>query len=282
LSFRQSPYVLCGLPSALARHRLPMTEPTKSPIKDKPLRHAGQSLEEERRLLIEDKIETPMLMALVFVVLALLEWWRYWQDIKLNPVLFTIAATVFVLWSAWRVWLVRTKLRALIQGIEGERAVGQFLERLRGAGYEVFHDVVATGFNIDHVLIGPAGVFSVETKTWSKPVRGDARVQFDGERLLVNGLAPDRDPVIQAKAQATWLRQQLAESTGKSVDVHPVVLFPGWFIDSPKGDHGIWVLEPKALPSFLSHSPRRLEPADVKLASFHLSRFIRSVERSRD
>lgn len=259
-----------------------MTEATKSPIKDKPLRHPGQSLEEERRLLIGDTIETPLLMALVFVVLAFMEWWRYWQNMKPTPVLFTFVAAVFVLWSAWRVWRVRIGIRALNQGIEGERAVGQYLERLRGAGYDVFHDIVGTGFNIDHVLIGPAGIFSVETKTWSKPARGDARIQFDGERLLVNGFAPDRDPVSQAKAQASWLRSLLTESTGRKLAVHPIVLFPGWFIEPAKGDLGIWVLEPKALPSFLDNSPHRMEPSDVKLASFHLSRFIRSVERGRN
>ena len=32
-----------------------MSAPTKSPIKDKPLRLPGQSLEEERRKLFEDK-----------------------------------------------------------------------------------------------------------------------------------------------------------------------------------------------------------------------------------
>ncbi len=258
-----------------------MVEASKSPLKDKPLRHAGQSLEEERRLLIDDKIETPMLLALVFVLAAGLEWWRYWQDMKPSPALFTIAAVTVVLWSAWRVRRLRSRLKALKQGIEGEKAVGQFLERLRSTGYDVFHDIVAPGFNIDHVLIGPGGVFSIETKTWSKPARGDARIQFDGERLMVNGFQPDRDPIVQAKAQATWLRNQLAESTGRTLDVHPVVLFPGWFIESPTGNREIWVLEPKALPTFLANSPRRLELSDVKLASYHLSRFIRSVERDR-
>ena len=258
-----------------------MAKASKSPLKDKPLRHAGQSLEEERRLLIDEKIETPLLMALVFVLLALLEWWRDWQNMKPRPELFTIAAVLFVAWSAWRVWRVRRKLHALNQGIEGEKAVGQFLERLRSAGYDVFHDIVAPGFNVDHVLIGPAGVFSIETKTWSKPARGDARIQYDGERLTINGHPPDRDPVMQAKAQATWLRNQLAESTGRTLDVRPVVLFPGWFIEAPKGNPGVWVLEPKALPAFLDKSPLRLETSDAKLASFHLSRFIRSVERDR-
>jgi hypothetical protein len=58
-------------------------------------------------------------------------------------------------------------MRTLRQGIEGEKAVGQFLERLREQRYQVFHDLVGDGFNVDHVLIGPAGVFTIETKTSS-------------------------------------------------------------------------------------------------------------------
>jgi len=61
-------------------------------------------------------------------------------------------------------------------------------------------DVVGDGFNVDHVLIGPAGVFTVETKTHSKP-RGDARVVFDGEAIQVAGMEPDRDPVVQARGR---------------------------------------------------------------------------------
>lgn len=40
------------------------------------------------------------------------------------------------------------------------------------------------------------------------------------------------------------------------------------------------MLEPKALPAFIETEPVRLAEADVKLAAFHLSRYIRSkVER---
>ncbi|MBE0548059.1 MAG: NERD domain-containing protein [Rubrivivax sp.] len=118
-------------------------------------------------------------------------------------------------------------MRALRQGAEGERAVGQFLDRLRGDGYQVFHDVLGEGFNVDHVVIGSAGVFTVETKTWSKPVRGDARISYDGERLIAGSREPDRDPLLQAKAQARWLAALLAESTGRRLTVQPVVVFPG-------------------------------------------------------
>ena len=148
-----------------------------------------------------------MLAAVLLVVIAGLEWWRYFVPHPPHPWMFTLIATAGVAWFVWRVRKTGPKLKALRQGIDGERAVGQFLERLRSGGYEVFHDLVGQTFNVDHVVIGPAGVFTVETKTWSKPARGEARIKFDGERLLAGQHQPDRDPVVQARAQAGWIRK---------------------------------------------------------------------------
>lgn len=46
---------------------------TRSPLKDKPLRLPGQSLEEERRKLFEDKLEMPGLAAILAVLLTSME-----------------------------------------------------------------------------------------------------------------------------------------------------------------------------------------------------------------
>lgn len=253
---------------------------TRSPITDKPLRQPGQSLEEERQKLFEDKLEPYALMALFFVLFAALEWWKVWWNMPPSPILFTAVALCFLCFAALRVFKALPRLRALRQGIDGEKAVGQYLERLRTQGYQVFHDVMGPTFNVDHVLIGPAGVFTIETKTWSKPVTGDARVTADAEGLLVGGQRPDRDPIVQARAQASWIHHQLKESTGKSFAVRPVIVFPGWFIDpSATRLSNLWILEPKALPAFLDHEPEQIDASDVRLASFHLSRSVRSGER---
>lgn len=62
----------------------------------------------------------------------------------------------------------------------------------------MFHDVVGDGFNVDHILIGPAGVFTVETKTHSKP-KGNSQIVFDGETIRIDGFEPDRDPGCRLK-----------------------------------------------------------------------------------
>jgi hypothetical protein len=250
---------------------------TRSPIKDKPLRVPGQSISEQRTDLFENSIGQPLLLALIFVLVAGLEWWRVYSDTKPNPVLFSGAAALAIAYAAFRIYLAIPKLRALRLGMEGEQVVGQFLERLRADGFHVFHDVLGAGFNVDHVLIGPAGVFTIETKTWSKPTDRNARVSFDGDKITIGTMEPDRDPVTQAKGQAGWLRTMLSESTGRKVEARPVIVFPGWFIEHSAGSFkDVWVLEPKALPAFLANQPQRLTSEDVALLSFHLSRLIRS------
>lgn len=255
---------------------------TRSPLKDKPLRLPGQSVAEERDSYLENSVGQPAMLALMMVLLAALEWWRWYTDMKPSPLVFTIAAGLALTYAVVRIWRALPRLRRLRQGLEGERAVGQFLERLRERGYVVFHDVVGAGFNVDHVLIGPKGVVTVETKTWAKPLTGQAKIVFDGETIRVGRALPDRDPVAQARAQASWIGSILAESTGQRIEVRAVVVFPGWFIETPKGAFkDVWVLEPKALPGFLDKEQVRLSRESVKLASFHLSRYIRGAERDR-
>jgi len=258
------------------------SEDSRSPIKDKPLRSPGQSLEEERAELIADKVASRLAWAGGMLFLAAWEWYRFWEPKPLNPWVITAAAVGVCVYVAVRIYRVMPRLRSLRQGIEGEKAVGQFLDRLREQGYQVFHDLVGEGFNVDHVLIGPGGVFTIETKTWSKPARGEAKIRYDGEALTAVGQMPDRNPIVQAKAQARWLAELLRESTGRRLGVQPVVLFPGWFVEAAPGSHqAVWVLEPKGLPAFLERQREQLAPADVKLAAYHLARFIRSGERER-
>ncbi len=182
----------------------------------------------------------------------------------------------------FRVVRARNQMRRLRLAKDGERAVGQLLDTLRADGYQVFHDVLGKDFNLDHVLIGPGGIFTVETKTWSKPAKGSPEVLFDGEAIRVGGLEPDRDPLIQARAQAGWLRSLLSESTGRDFAVLPVVVFPGWFVKTTaRPRQPLWVLEPKALVKYIKNREPELTAEEIAQAGFHLSRFIRAEETRR-
>jgi hypothetical protein len=214
------------------------------------------------------------------IALTAIQWHAYLTNQPPRPWLWTLALVAALAFATYRFLKILPVARKLRQGAEGERAVGQYLEDLRAKGYKVFHDIVADGFNLDHVVIGPAGVFTVETKTWSKPARGEAIIHFDGSELRMLDRPGDRLPVVQAKAQAAWLRALLAESTGRSVDIRPVIVFPGWYIkQSSRTRTDLWVLNPKALGKFLENENPRLDAETVNLLSYHLSRHIRAHEQ---
>mgnify|MGYP001590622200 CR=1 FL=1 len=82
--------------------------------------------------------------------------------------------------------------------------------------------------------------------------------------------------------KANWLKNLVLESTGRKVAVRSVVLFPGWWVDptpaSLKPD--VWVLEPKALPAFLTHERETLKPEEVNLVSQHISLYVRAQSKA--
>jgi len=251
---------------------------TRSPLKARALRNPGEFLGEEIRRLQTEDMDPYLLVGMMFVFMAVLEWARYFLKWAPQPLGISIGAGVFCVFAVIKLRLAKNRLRDLKQGQEGEKAVGQFLEGFREKGYKVFHDIAGEKFNLDHVLIGSAGIYMIETKTISKPKGREAVVEYDGQKVTVAGFNPDRDPIAQAKALGSWLGDLIRESTGKSFDVRPVVLYPGWYVNKqPKGAE-VWVLNPKALPAFLEHERITMSPEDVQLVSYHLSRYVRGTE----
>lgn len=256
-----------------------MTEEKKSPLKAAPLRVPGESLDRELRDVADDELIVPWLMAVIAVVLAGLEWWRYATDSKPSPILFTVFALAVVGYAAWRWRRGLRRMRNLKLGRDGERAVAQYLEWFRTKEFFVFHDVPTGDANIDHMLIGTRGLYVIETKTLSKPVRGACRITVSEAGIAANGRPLDRNPIPQAKAQARWLYDFLAESGFKRF-VQPVVVFPGWFVEPFDSKAvGVWVLEPKALDKFIDGQPVVLTTEQVGAMASAVSSYIRSRSR---
>lgn len=250
----------------------------KSPLKSKPLRNPGQSTDEIIQTILDDELMPYMLAAAVFSVLATVEWSHWVLRSPPNPIMSTVIALVAILFTARKFIISRKKLKALRLGRDGEMAVGQYLDLLRENGAKVYHDVPGEGFNLDHVVITKSGIYVIETKTFSKPEKGSPTITYDGEKVLVNGKKPDRNPVVQVKSACYWLKMLLKESTGKDCNPKPVVVFPGWFVQptSEAKNSDVWVLNPKALPAFISHSKPQYENDELGIFSYHLSRYERA------
>jgi hypothetical protein len=154
------------------------------------------------------------------------------------------------------------------------------LDELRIDGARIFHDVLGDVFNVDHIVISTRGVYCVETKTLTKP-HADAKIHYDGQRVLVAGHSLDRDPIRQVTATARWLEDQIAESTGKRFPVRPVVVFPRWWIETaPTAGHlAVWVLEPKGLLKWIGNAQSTIADSDVAMISYHIGRIVRAREK---
>jgi hypothetical protein len=160
----------------------------------------------------------------------------------------------FIVYYVQRIFRLIPKRRAFRSGLDGELAVAEELNKLMFNGYHVYHDFPAEKFNIDHILIGVAGVFAVETKTRSKRKadrgKSSAEVTYDGNRLsFPNGY--DVNALTQAKDQASWLGKWLTSAVGEKVGVEPIVTLPGWYVKRVKPE-GIPVLNPKEIRTYIT------------------------------
>jgi hypothetical protein len=252
---------------------------SRSPLKAPVLRVPGQSLETAIHGKVDAVTALWILLPLLLWAVAALEWWAKANDIGRQPWAFAAAAMIVTVIGMRRVYRARVRVKAIKLGLAGERAVGQFLEGLRIGGARILHDIQGDHFNVDHVVVSSRGIYCIETKTIAKR-HSDAVVHYDGLRVLVDGRVPDRDPVRQVTAAAKWLSTQIAESTGKRFWVHPVVVYPGWFIETtPEARRAaVWVLEPKALVKWIENESTSIDDSDVSLISYHLARMVMAGE----
>ena len=249
----------------------------KSPIKSKLLRQAGQSVSEGLEEIVFDRILSYYCMVVMIWVLAFYEWLQYFRNAPPAPVAVTSVAIGVTAYALFRGAPLYRKAKHYKLGLSGEKAVGEYFDRLRANGYRVYHDIPGDGWNIDHVIISTRGIYTIETKTRSKPPIGEAKIIFSGNAVSVDGGPQDERPIRQSLAQARQLRTILKEATGRDFPVQPVVVYPGWFVDQGhdtlKTD--VWVLNPKALHKWIEHRDEDVPVDQVKQAATALAKYVR-------
>jgi hypothetical protein len=168
-------------------------------------------------------------------------------------------------------------------GRDGERRTAKALRALTRQGWWVWHDIDrGSGANFDHVLVGPAGVFLLDTKNDG----GEGRIE-NGELWIRQLEDPDdgavRDGIAGRMRGASFgLKQWIEATTGVSAWVQPVVVLWQRFpqrvaeVAEPSSVFFIqgeglvtWLQERPARPQFDSQRVGRL--VDDELRSRNLS-----------
>lgn len=167
---------------------------------------------------------------------------------------------------------LRQKRRAYQLGFQGERYVAEELNQLLADGFEVFHDVPFDKFNIDHVLVGPQGIFAVETKTRRKPLQEGKKkwtVTFDG-KALVFPTYRGTEEVDQAIRNRKSLAQWLSSATGDSLKAYAILTIPGWMVNTTALSPEVQVLNPKQIRGVVLGRPTELDGSMIQRAKHQL------------
>ncbi|MFJ8197294.1 nuclease-related domain-containing protein [Streptomyces sp. NPDC096152] len=113
-------------------------------------------------------------------------------------------------WDRWR------------KGLAGERRVGAELNRLGRHGWRVLHSIpLANKVDVDHLLIGPGGVFSINTKHHHK------RAVWVGDDSVIVDHGKPAPYARKSRAEAKRVGRVLERYCDFPVPVEPVLVFVG-------------------------------------------------------
>ncbi|MFG3049526.1 nuclease-related domain-containing protein [Kitasatospora sp. NPDC048239] len=143
-------------------------------------------------------------------------------------------------------------------GLEGERIVGANLEPLRVSGWKILHGVpLPSGADIDHVVIGSPGVFTINTKH-----HPDATVRVGDRMVSVNR---NSFPYLaNAAFEATRTAELLRRWCGFEVPVHPVVAVVGARKITQETASPVIVVAGEQIAANLASAPTQLTPEHVE------------------
>lgn len=147
-------------------------------------------------------------------------------------------------------------------GADGEARTARLLETLEADGFRVLHDRKIPGArsaNIDHIVIGPPGIYVVETKSYK------GSLQIRGDEVFVAGRRKN-GWIDEVNREAAAVRTALAEE----VSAHGWMVTPiicvhradlPWFRSEVRG---VRIVSGKDLVKRLRNADPVLAPADVE------------------
>ena len=172
----------------------------KPPVEFKLLRGPGETLRRRLAKFEENHIffvSSWALAPLVAFFLVSLFWLKIYKPETWPQVYVWTGISVLIFAGALLIAIRRVVMglfrnRADRLGYLGERFVAEKIAPLEREGFRIFHDVPAEAgdrkFNLDHVVVGPTGLWLIETKTRRKgrarPGFKDNVVAFDGTQLI--------------------------------------------------------------------------------------------------
>jgi hypothetical protein len=155
--------------------------------------------------------------------------------------------------------VVRPSTTAWRTGSDGEERTASSLDGLAADGFVVFHDrsIPSSSANIDHLVVGPTGVFVVETKN----IAGDFRVR--GDEVRIGGRRVGLVDEVRREVDATWTA--VAPVLGpKGLAIIPIVCAHRASLPFFRRQvDGIRIVDGRGLARFIRGGRQVLSPAEI-------------------
>lgn len=176
------------------------------------------------------------------------------------------AAALFALYRLVMTFLSWRQVRFLR---DANIAIGHQLHRIAAGHGCTYHDVPTTAGVVDHVLIGPDGVYAINVVARRRVRKGQVRLQ--GHSLLFSN-SKAHQSVVPIAASAARLQKQLSLHVGNVIRVRSVIAVPGWQIPEQLSRDHLLVNE-RTLPMITGwkHQDDYLMNEDVSLVQSYLT-----------
>ncbi len=157
--------------------------------------------------------------------------------------------------------LERTRLN-FRKGATGEALVGYILAGFPDA-YRIIPGVETTFGDIDHVVVGPTGVYAIDTKNW----RGIVTADDEGE-LLLNG-RPTKKPAIRNLTRSIMTaKKKIKVRLALDPYVRGVLAFPSARVEAKWGTTGsVHCITDEQLYDYIVEKKKRLTKKEIDVIS---------------
>lgn len=201
-----------------------------------PARYVSQEAANKRRSLLITALLVMGGICLIWgicVGLSLQAWFRFSIWICDMVSFFGLLAISLIgRWSLLKLNQLETKRLDYQSGVYGENQVAHELNRLP-QDFKIIHDITTAAGNLDHVVVGPSGVFILDAKNWRGVVSSDAK----GE-LLLNQKPIHQPHIKQFTARIVHVKKQIKTLAGLDPYFHGVFVFTAARVDANWGTTG--------------------------------------------
>ena len=233
------------------------------------LRHrysAGRSAEDYYREALRQWRDQPLLRNMRLACLALLTstcmiefLWVQETTGWLLGAAAALGATGYVVLNDW----APEHIENWHTGAESERRTEKTLRVLQPEGWHAVHDLPTPFGNIDHVVVGPGGVFLLNTKQLGGSAAVDGDVVRVTRRTNKRGGYTNSDMAGSTRGAAYDLHRELRQTLGRAPWVQGVVVFWNTFDEGPTESNRVVYLHGSDLAAWLRDQPARLRPEAV-------------------